>query len=1561
MRPGFGANERPVALPGADGPRHEENTMRTLKPLFFFCLVLTLAGILAGAPPVFAQDSCPLPAGVTANPLAAPSVTAADVEADSNRLTDFALAARDYMESVRPPGELAHNACIIRQEGPWKSGGTYLVTVSLDGRVFFHSARAALGGKPLSNAVRLAIYRALGITATTPADIRAALVNVAETGSFPNADGGALQGVGGYAVGFRRTGGNPLILVAGLDIGEAHFGTETVDPGDPDVRADQVVDRATLKAFVEEATQYVIDRYRAEGRTAFTQIKSVLRDPSGPWRHGPTYLFIMEPTGYTIFHGAFPDRFEFQTPTDTLREQLPSGEPGDLILPKIIRTARSNPAGDFVEYYFDNPDDPNDDFNTLKVSFVRQHVFQATRADGTTFEYPLIFGAGIYGEGGGIVAQGCPLPAGVRANPLATPSITAEQVEAGTAALSDFALAAKRYMESVQRGPELAHNACVVRQDGPWKSGDTYLVTINTEGRVFFHSKSAALGGRPLKRPVWAAIAAATGAAALRTTGAFGNPNGGALPAQIGGGYAVGFTRAGGNPLILVAGLDIGEAHLDTETIDPGDPTVRADQVVDRTTLRTFVNEATDYVLSTFRSEGRAAFNQVKSVLRDPNGPWRHGPVYLFIMEPTGYTIFHGAFPDRFEFRRPTDTLRDEVTGRLILPQIIRTATSSEDGGFVQYYFDNPADPNDDFNTLKVTYARQHVFSSTLADGTPFSYPLIFGAGIYGDPSTVAEDVCPRPPGLAENMYETPGVTAAQAAGGDSLRNFALAGRDYFNSITTPQGLAYAGCLIRNEGPWKAGSTYISALTLDGRVLLNGKDMSTGGRPLQDAVYAGILGALGIDLADPRTIPAQLQQVFANRAFPNADGGALPGGGYAVGYFGANIPYILLAGVDLQEAHFKEDTVNPGDPEVSADQVVDRATLKRFVNGAVDYLLELYRTNPAGTIGIARSILRRPPWKHGPVYLFIMEDSGYTLLHGGFPDRFEFQTPTQTLRDEVTGELILPQIINVAKQSGEEGGFVRYFFDNPDDDTDSADVPKVTYARLLTFPIPGGQSVSYIVGAGIYGDEGAVSEESVAAARGWLARFGRAVGSQAVEMISSRLNSPAQGGAKMTLGGRTVNLGADMERYLAKEDVGLTASLAHDGIDPRSLSRPILTNRLTNGEQDSPGAYREMTMSQLLSGASFQLASTREAAEAAGSRWSIWGRGAQSSFEGGGEAAIEGDVTTAMLGVDYEKGKLLAGVALSRASGDGGFQNGGRSELEATLTSVHPYLRYAASERLSIWGVLGMGQGDMTLDDEESGQSFETDIEMRMGAFGVRGALTKMGGFDLAVKSDVLLTQMDSDAKDGIEAISAESSRLRVMLEASRKVAMEGGGTFRPSVEAGLRHDGGDVDEGLGVEVGGRLRFTNPGMGLTLEVNARGLVTHEEKDVADWGVGGMIRIAPGKAGRGLALTVRPEVGETSGGAARLWGIKDASRLAKEEIEDLDPRVRAEVGYGLDAWGGLLTPYAGLSVSDSGNGTYRLGSRFRMGERLSMSLEGDVRERVNADPVHGVALRGSLRW
>ena len=85
-------------------------------------------------------------------------------------------------------------------------------------------------------------------------------------------------------------------------------------------------------------------------------------------------------------------------------------------------------------------------------------------------------------------------------------------------------------------------------------------------------------------------------------------------------------------------------------------------------------------------------------------------------------------------------TLRDEVTGRLILPQIIEVATGNVDGGFVHYLFDNPDDNTDSATIPKVTYARQHVFQVVGPDGRTIEYPLIFGAGICGDPDMMAEE-----------------------------------------------------------------------------------------------------------------------------------------------------------------------------------------------------------------------------------------------------------------------------------------------------------------------------------------------------------------------------------------------------------------------------------------------------------------------------------------------------------------------------------------------------------------------------------------------------------------------------------------------------------------------------------------------------------------------------------------------------------------------------------------------------------------------------------------------------
>ena len=280
---------------------------------------------------------------------------------------------------------------------------------------------------------------------------------------------------------------------------------------------------------------------------------------------------------------------------------------------------------------------------------------------------------------------------------------------------------------------------------------------------------------------------------------------------------------------------------------------------------------------------------------------------------------------------------------------------------------------------------------------------------------------------------------------------------------------------------------------------------------------------------------------------------------------------------------------------------------------------------------------------------------------------------------------------------------------------------------------------------------------------------------------------------------------------------------------------------------------------------------------------------------------------TATLGFDFERERWLAGVALSRSAGEGTFKMGGTcasgcsGDLESTLTGVYPYARYRFSERLSAWGILGHGRGELTLTTQ--GRSpVETDIEMNMAAFGGRGVLlpaVSKGDFELALRSDALLTWTSSEETRDLAETEPETSRLRLALEVSRAFALDSGASLTPSLEVGLRYDGGDAETGSGVELGGGLRYT--GSGLTIQVNARGLLAHADSEYEEWGVSGSVRLDPGERGRGLSMRLGFVLGRSGGRCgANLERQRRAAGL-ESETENSTPAFAPRCGGGL--WSG----------------------------------------------------------
>ena len=369
----------------------------------------------------------------------------------------------------------------------------------------------------------------------------------------------------------------------------------------------------------------------------------------------------------------------------------------------------------------------------------------------------------------------------------------------------------------------------------------------------------------------------------------------------------------------------------------------------------------------------------------------------------------------------------------------------------------------------------------------------------------------------------------------------------------------------------------------------------------------------------------------------------------------------------------------------------------------------------------------------------------------------------------------------------------------------------------------------------------------------------------------------------------------------------------------------------------------------------------------------VWGSGDYRELSGGEDSAVDwdGDLLNFHLGADmWIRPDLLAGLSVSRSRGSFNFTD--RTDLlvvdgryESRMTSVYPYVSWSRPEGLSLWATVGYGEGDIEID-EDGVETQSSDTEMRTVAAGASFKLLSnddliVGGTTtLRLKGEGSLARVKVEGNGRINPLISDVRRLRLSFEGSHEHELGSGGRLIPSAQLGLRHDNGDAVTGVGVEVGGSLRYVDPAVGLTVEGRGRLLVAHRD-DYEEWGIGGLVRLDPGTESRGLSVSLAPTWGETQSGVQQLWNDGMIDRAANDDIPQM--RLDGELGYGLGVLGGkgLLTPYGVFSLAGEGSQLYRIGTRFEIGSTLQLSLEGERHEAANGSAEHGVMLRGQLRF
>ena len=257
----------------------------------------------------------------------------------------------------------------------------------------------------------------------------------------------------------------------------------------------------------------------------------------------------------------------------------------------------------------------------------------------------------------------------------------------------------------------------------------------------------------------------------------------------------------------LIAALMLGLASLSpTAAQDPERPKVMASEVVDRETLKAFVEGGKEYL------EGVRTLTETAK-LRDSfraEGDWKSGSTFLVILIKNGAVLLHGG-----DAAIDNEVLIDveDDKGKKVVQELI--AAAGRGGDFVEYHWDDPAVEGD--AKPKVSYAVEYISGL-------FGKPLVLVGGYYQDVSNV---VTGRP------EMARPAVTASEVVDRETLKTYVKAAAQiYRETMLDDYGqLSHVKNAFRTEGSyWKSGSIYIFIMSSDGYVFFHGADPFREGR-----------------------------------------------------------------------------------------------------------------------------------------------------------------------------------------------------------------------------------------------------------------------------------------------------------------------------------------------------------------------------------------------------------------------------------------------------------------------------------------------------------------------------------------------------------------------------------------------------------------------------------------------------------------------------------------------------------------------------------------------------------
>ena len=340
--------------------------------------------------------------------------------------------------------------------------------------------------------------------------------------------------------------------------------------------------------------------------------------------------------------------------------------------------------------------------------------------------------------------------------------------------------------------------------------------------------------------------------------------------------------------------------------------------------------------------------------------------------------------------------------------------------------------------------------------------------------------------------------------------------------------------------------------------------------------------------------------------------------------------------------------------------------------------------------------------------------------------------------------------------------------------------------------------------------------------------------------------------------------------------------------------------------------------------------------------WSLWGAGELRSYNGNDDSeandlSYSGSMRAGWLGADYQfSNSWLAGLALSFSSAESNYNyrlgsdasDAGSGKTETQLTTFYPYGSFQLTERLMLWGTVGIGFGDLQHQSDGATDEQDGELKVQLAAIGFEQKLSSLAAWQFSLAGDLGIVKSSTEWQDnvGLEDQSISITRARLGVNSSFP--------FTENTTAYLnlkgRLDGGDLQMGA-AEVLLGLRYRTGRFSALLQ----GRQTYAfDGTYSESGILAELRLSSQQDGTGLAVELQPSFGaygELASTQAALWDEQQFHDLINPtgNTRAGAMALNTNIGYGirLPETNLLLTPFAEVA--------FRQGRRQQIGLGLIM--------------------------